>query len=139
MTVPDLTVSLEEANAYFAGRLYADKWIEASETDRRKSLVWSASLIRTGFLWSSSAYSGTEWNTAVISAVCEEALWLIKRDPTDYPAVLTKGVRRMTAGFVSAELDPGLTSPLICSAAEEMIGGHGTRIWGKRCIVSTLL
>lgn len=123
---PVLSVSLETAEKYFANRLHANAWSAASDEDKQRALAWGASIIRNGFLWEDEAYSETEWAIPVVYGVCEEALWLLKIDPTEYPVALTKGLASGNAGAVSATFSREFIAPLVCSAAVSLIGVLGT-------------
>ncbi|MBQ9873737.1 MAG: hypothetical protein IJM30_04685 [Thermoguttaceae bacterium] len=127
---PRPTVSLDEASALFANRLYAEPWFAASEDDRRKALEWASRLISGAFLFSTSAFrtdssGAVVWSERVSIAVCEEALWLLKRDPTEIPELLTLGVASASVASLSATLDRSFVAPLICDAAKRAIGNLG--------------
>lgn len=127
VTIPPLAVDLAFAESYFSNRLHADAWGAASETDKAKALSWAASIIQNAFIWQEGeAYSETEWAVPVLYAVCEEAFWLLKIDPTDYPAVLTKGLISGNAGSVSGTFSKEMVAPLVCKAAISLIGILGT-------------
>ena len=122
-----LYVSLETAEGYFSNRLHSDLWDSASETDRKKALAWSASVIQNAYIWNDGAYTEEDgWNEAVQYAVCEEAIWLLKVDPTDYPAILTKGLVSGSVGSVSGTFSKEMVAPLVCLAARSLIGELGT-------------
>lgn len=124
--IPPLSVDLETAEEYFANRLHADAWVSASEENKQKALTWGAVIIRNGFLWETEAHSETEWAKPVQYGVCEEALWLLKIDPSDYPAILTKGLASGNAGAVSATFSKEFVAPLVCPMAISLIGVLGT-------------
>lgn len=119
---PILSVTIEFAEAYFANRLRADSWNNASETDKAKALSFAAKVIQNAFSWEQDAYTESEWAVPVQYAVCEEALWLLKIDPTDYPAVLTKGLVSGNAGAVSGTFSKEMVAPLVCPAALSLVG-----------------
>lgn len=123
---PELTVISEFASEYFANRLHTDVWDTAVESDRVKSLAWASVVIRSAFFWNAGAWTESEWAEPVRFAVCEEALWLLKLDPTEYPAILTKGLVSGSAGSVSGTFSREMTAPLVCPAAESLIGELGT-------------
>ena len=85
---PELTVTSEFASEYFANRLHTDVWDTAVESDRVKSLAWASVVIRSAFFWNAGAWTESAWAEPVRFAVCEEALWLLKLDPTEYPCLL---------------------------------------------------
>ena len=123
---PPFTVSPEYAESYFANRLHADAWISASETDKGKALSWSAAVIQNACVWNEGAWTEEGWHEAVRYAVCEEALWLLKVDPTEYPAILTKGLVSGNVGSVSGTFSRDMVAPLVCAAARALIGELGT-------------
>lgn len=123
-------VSGEFAERYFAARLYASRWTSASETDKEKSLAQASYLIASAFDFTSDAFeidaSGEiVWHERVMAAVCEEALWLLTRDPTLYPETLTLGLSQGAAGPVSATFDRRYIAPLICEASKRLVGRLG--------------
>lgn len=122
---PTLAVSMEFAEAYFENRLHADAWTSASETDKAKALTWADAIIQNGFQWEQGAYTDTEWAVPVQYAVCEEALWLLKLDPSDYPAALTQGLASGAAGAVNASFSKEMVAPLVCPMAVSLIGVLG--------------
>lgn len=122
--------SIAWANDYFNARLYADAWNNASETDREKSLTQASFLIAGAFEFYESAYSidargAIHWNERALAAVCEEALWLLKRDPTHFPELLGAGISQASASSLSATFDRKALAPLICDAAKNLIGRLG--------------
>lgn len=137
---PALSVSLESAEVYFANRLHASAWLSASEEDKSKALAWGAAIIRNAFVWSDEAYTEETWADAVHFAVCEEAIWLLKLDPTEYPAILTKGLVSGSVGSVNATFSKEMIAPLVCLAAKSLIGDLGTlNDDGYGTITSTML
>lgn len=124
---PTLAVPIEFAEAYFENRLHADAWDAASESDKTKALAWGSAMIQNAFLWEADAVDAEgEWAVPVRYAVCEQALWLLKLDPTEYPAALTKGLISGSAGAVNATFSKEMVAPLICPAAISLIGVLGT-------------
>ena len=105
-TTPRLTVALDAAERYFATRLRADLWREASESDKTNALTQASFLISGAFSFYDAAFALDEstgevvWNARVVAAVCEEALWLLRVDPTEYPEALTLGLAEAGAGGV---------------------------------------
>ena len=122
---PTLAVTIEFAEAYFENRLHADAWTSASDTDKAKALTWADTIIQNGFQWEQGAYTDTDWAVPVQYAVCEEALWLLKIDPTEYPAALTQGLASGSAGAVSASFSKEMVAPLVCASAISLIGTLG--------------
>lgn len=123
---PPITVTLSQAEKYFKNRLHADVWDNASETDKTKALSWACVIIQNAFLWEDSAIDAEgEWAVPVRYGVCEQALWLLKLDPTDYPAALTQGLASGSAGAVSASFSKEMVAPLVCASAISLIGTLG--------------
>lgn len=121
--LPPLTVTLSQAEKYFKNRLHADVWNSASEADKTKALSWAGVMIQNAFLWEQGVIdSEGEWAVPVRYGVCEQALWILKLDPTDYPAALTKGLASGSAGAVNATFSKEMVAPLICPVAVSLIG-----------------
>lgn len=121
------TVTLDIADNYFSSRLYADAWSKAPSEDREKALTQASFIIAGGFSFYQHAYAvdgygKTHWHERVEAAVCEEALWLLKRDPTDYPELLTLGIAEAKAADLEAKFDRAFAAPLVCPAAKALIG-----------------
>ncbi len=51
--------SLETANSYFATRLYADNWLNASVASQVKALITAAFTLDKGFIWRGNKYIRT--------------------------------------------------------------------------------
>lgn len=132
-----ITVTTAEADAYFAGRLYAEPWLEASESDRAKALSWAARLLDAAYVWNGELDSGAR--EALVGAVSEEAVWLLTRNPAEMPELLTLGVRRASAGPVSFEADPSFLRPLIAPAADRLARVCGVQVLAGGTITSTML
>lgn len=122
---PTLAVPIEFAEAYFENRLHADAWTSASDSDKAKALTWADTIIQNGFQWEQGAYTDTEWAVPVQYAVCEEALWLLKIDPSEYPVILTKGLLSGNAGAVSGTFSKDMVAPLVCPTAVSLVGVLG--------------
>ncbi|MDO5554721.1 MAG: hypothetical protein Q4G68_13265 [Planctomycetia bacterium] len=128
-----ISVTLEAANAYFAGRLNAESWTAASQSDRQKSLDQASAMIFSAFRWSDSAYSTDAndeqtWDSSIIRAVYEQALWLLSVDFTKYPEMLYNGIVKATSGGNSVQFDRKFELPWICPVAVRYVGALGTLI-----------
>ena len=53
------------------------------------------------------------------------SVWLLKLDPTDYPAALTQGLASGSAGAVSASFSKDMVAPLVCPTAVSLVGVLG--------------
>ena len=138
---PELTVPAEWAADYFARRLPAAAWESASETDRRRALDWSASLLTAAYLWDGAAYPGGVWRGEILALVCEEAVWLLERgESAVWPQF--RGVRRASAGPVSVTFASGPETPaagLISPLAADLAAAWSRPASGGGRISSTLL
>ena len=118
-------VSLEWATEYFVtARPKADEWKNASDTERLQYLNWASVLIKSAFVWKSDV--DIENNDRVCMAICEQALWLMRR-PDEYPEVLTKGLASgsVGGGAVSATFSKEFVAPLICEEAKLVVSEIG--------------
>jgi len=116
-------VSLEWATDYFAHfRPKADEWESADDLERRRYLNRASVLIRSAFVFQADVDIDNDNRIRV--AVCEQALWLMRR--TDqYPDVLTKGIVNAAIGGASATFSKDFVAPLICEEAKLAIGEAG--------------
>ena len=135
-----MTVSDAFANSYFSERLYADEWTNADATTRTKALRWAERLVDAGFCWLSGAKTkdadGTVvWNDAIFCAVCEEAIHLLKKDPTNIPDVLTKGLASASVGSVATTFDKKFVVPCLSPACIELVGELGVYIGRNNRVV----
>ena len=133
---PELTVELQQAEQYFLKRLHAETWTNAAEEERSKALSTALTLMKGAFVFAETAYflnvatGAVVWNPRVVAAVCEQALHLMKVDPTEYPSLLTMGISEAEAGGASAKFDKSFVAPLVCDAAKTIVGDLGTFIGG---------
>lgn len=142
-------ITLNWANSYFDTRLYAELWTgDSVENETRTSaLTMAESMIESSFRFPKGTFVYDEetelWSCddRIKKAVCEQALWIIKYDPTDYPSILTKGFIEAETGVnTSITLDKTYIVPMICRAAIGLIGDLGELIDGAgvyRCRVIT--
>lgn len=112
-------LSLDDAQDYFDARLYSEAWTEAASGVQMQSLIMATRQLDEEFNWNgtktdedqslewprSGAYdcsdkliTSTVIPTEIKNATAEQALHLLKSDPTTYPDLLTKG-------FSEAKLD----------------------------------
>lgn len=138
--IPALSVPLEFAENYFSSRLHSDTWFNASSEDKARSLTWAGRIIQYAFSWDVSAYSSIGWALPIQFAVCEQALWCLKRDPSEYPEILTRGISEGKAEPVSAKFSKEFILPLVCLSAKSLIGDLGTLLDdGYGTVRSTML
>ena len=128
-------VSLDWATDYFANsRPQADEWEGAEDTERRRYLNRASVLIKLAFVWQGDV--DFENDDRIRIAVCEQALWLMRR--TDqYPDVLTKGIASAGIGGASATFSKEFVAPLICEEAKLAVAEIGQFIHGM-AIVKTM-
>ena len=129
------TVDLAYAETYFAARLYADAWTGANAGDKVKALEQASILLAGAVDFAPDACArrddGTAvWHERALAAVCEEALWLLTRDPTRLPELLARGIASGKVGELSATFDRKLLAPLVCDAALQTLGRLGTPVDG---------
>ena len=134
--VLNIDVPLDEANDYFGLRLNTTVWDNANDDMRKQALRQAGTLIFSAFVFSKEAYEidpetgSVVWNSQIISAVCEEALWLLSHDPSNIPEALFQGVSSANAGNVSATFDKSFVLPWICPVSRTLVGSLGTFIAG---------
>ena len=138
------TVTLEQAESYFAMRLRSTVWNEASEDDKNKALAQASSLVSAAFILDDSAHGVREdgtiiWNDRIIAAICEESIWLLGHDPSEIPESLFKGISQAAAGSVSATFDKSFVCPWICHAAVLLVGDLGVYLGDDDGSVKTTL
>jgi len=126
-------VSLAGAELYFASRLYTDAWDNADNSTKSKALNQAAILVSGAFVFNDGAFvvsdeSEVIWNERIIAGICEEALWLLGKDPNDIPSSLFNGISSASAGSVSATFDKSFVRPWICEQTKILIGDLGTFI-----------
>lgn len=125
-------VSLAVAENYFAARLRSDAWDNADVLTKTKALNQAAFLISGAFIFNDAAYVVIDdtviWDDRINAAVCEEAIWLLEKDPNEIPASLFNGIVSASAGSVSATFDKSFIIPWICDIVKILIGDLGTFI-----------
>ena len=110
-------ISEDDADAYFAGRLYADKWTASTTQD--VALLHAASLLDSQIAWAGRPAADNQvmaWPrldvpgvaadaipAAVSKAQCELALYLLGTDPTVTPK--TAGYKSLTVDTLKLEVN----------------------------------
>ena len=124
------TVTISEADVYFASRLHSEKWDVADELSKSKALSQASFLVSGAFVFSENAFQTVDntviWNERIKAGICEEALWLLEHNPNDIPESLFKGISTANAGSVSATFDKSFICPWICDSVKMLIGDLGT-------------
>jgi len=128
-------VSLAWALDYFANsRPQADEWEGAEDTERQRYLNRASVLIKLAFVWQEDV--DLENDDRIRVAVCEQALWLMRR--TDqYPDALTKGIVSASIGGASATFSKEFVAPLIGEAAKLAVAEIGQFVHGM-AVVKTM-
>jgi len=117
-------VPLEWATEYFAtSRPKADEWDVADDTERQRYLGWASVLIKSAFVFHANVDVSNDDRIRV--AVCEQALWLMRRTD-NYPEALTKGIASASAGAISATFSKDFVAPLICEEAKLAVAEIGS-------------
>jgi len=122
-------IDIEEANVYFAGRLYAESWGETSDADKEKALRQATKEIDRQLLKGRKTnpeqelafprYPDTEVPEAVKDACCEIALALLERGNSQRRKLQQEGVQSFTLGNMSETYAPG--GGLISQEAKELL------------------
>jgi len=95
-------VTLEEANAYFAARLYSDTWEGADSFEKEKVLLMSRRMLDLYIQWK-VVFAEEDAPAAVKAAQLELALVLQGTDTTALPD--GAGLSSMSVGSVSMAFD----------------------------------
>ena len=124
-------IDIEEANEYFAGRLYAESWGETSDADKEKALRQATKEIDRQLLKGRKAtdtqelafprYPDTEVPGAVKEACCEIALALLERGNSQRHKLQQEGVQSFTLGNMSETYAPGAGRGLLSQEAKELL------------------
>lgn len=131
-------LDLDWANTYFVNRLRNSIWTSANLEERLSALTMACNIIIPSFTWSAEAFFNVEkiaddgttetledCATQIKVAIAEQALWLLKVDPTEYPEILTLGIQSGSAGSVSGTFSKEFIAPLVCPLAKQIIGELG--------------
>ena len=124
--------TVEEATTYFASRLHAEAWTQASTCDKGKALDMATRAIdRTPLKGVKTSYDqanqfprypDTEVPQAVKDACCEEALAILERGNNQRRKLQQEGVQSFTLGNMSETYAPGAGRGLISQEAKELLG-----------------
>ncbi|QLA18956.1 DnaT-like ssDNA-binding protein [Desulfolutivibrio sulfoxidireducens] len=142
-------VTEAEATAYFADRLHADAWTEATEGNRQKALLMACKLLDGHILWTGYKTDDAQalaWPRIGVTGVAldvvpasvgiaqmELALILLKTDVTALPD--TAGIKSLeVAGAVKLDMNPADRVKVIPDQVFSLVCGYGTRTGGLRSI-----
>ena len=118
--------TLAEAETYFGERLRTTAWDDATDDERRRALSQADAIFESCVAWNDGAFEVDSDETKsfvspVKNAFFEEALYLLKLDPTEYPELLTIGV-----GVGSGStFDKSFVAPLLSPTAVRLLGMFG--------------
>ena len=123
--------TIEYANEYFAGRLYAESWGETSDADKEKALQQATKEIDRQLLKGRKTtdtqelafprYPDEEVPETVKEACCEIALALLERGNSQRHKLQQEGVQSFTLGNMSETYAPGAGRGLISQEAKELL------------------
>ena len=124
------TRALDDANAYFAARGRADAWFDATEAERRGALEQASMLLGAAFRFRDdarelNAVGELVWREEILAALCEEALWLLRCDPTQPSKLAALGATSVKIGELAAQFDRADAARVICEAAKILVGERG--------------
>ena len=123
--------TIEYADEYFAGRLYAESWEQADESTKEKALKQATKIIDRQPLKGRKAtdtqelafprYPDTEIPEAVKEACCEEALALLERGNSQRRKLQQEGVQSFSLGNMSETFATGAGKGLLSQEAKELL------------------
>jgi len=123
--------TIEEANAYFSGRLHAESWGQADDSTKEKALKQATKEIDRQPLRGRKAtdeqelafprYPDTEIPKEVQEACCEEALAILESGNSQRRKLQQEGVQSFTAGNISETYMPGAGKGLLSQEAKELL------------------
>lgn len=116
-------VTLEEANAYFAARLYSDTWEDATDDEKEKVLLMSRRMLDLYIQWKVD-FAEEAAPPAVKAAQLELALVLQGTDTTALPD--GAGLASMSVGSVSMVFDQATKTKIIPDHIVFMLSSHGS-------------
>jgi len=125
-----INVSATWRTNYFNSRLNSEAWSNASEEDQNNAITMAGFIVDGAFKWRKGAYvivDGVKiWDDQINAAVCEQAIWVIQHNITDYPDVLTKGIEEAEGGEdISVKFSKEFIIPHLSPLVAVMIGELG--------------
>ncbi len=124
-------IDIEEADEYFSGRLHAESWGQAYDTDKEKALKQATKVIDRQLLRGRKTnpeqelafprHPDTEVPEAVKEACCEEALALLERGNSQRRKLQQEGVQSFALGNMSETYTAGAGRGLISQEAKELL------------------
>jgi hypothetical protein len=124
-------VTVEEATTYFASRLHAEAWTQASTCDKGKALDMATRAIdRTPLKGVKASYDqanqfprypDAEVPQAVKEACCEEALAILEIGNSQRRKLQQEGVQSFSLGNMSETFAAGAGKGLLSQEAKELL------------------
>ena len=123
--------TIEEANAYFSGRLHAESWFEADDETKENAILQATKAIDRQLLRGRKTnpeqelafprHPDTEIPAAVKEACCEEALALLERGNSQRRKLQQEGVQSFSLGNMSETYVVGAGKGLLNQKAKELL------------------
>jgi hypothetical protein len=91
-----MRITVEDAGEYFANRLHAEAWAQASMADKRRALTTAEAQVTALLASADNRPPSEHWRMAV----CEQALWLLELTAGDLEraCAMVQGVTSRRAG-----------------------------------------
>ncbi len=124
-------MNISQAEAYFATRLYAEAWEQATPANKTKALATAERHVASLRL-REDVPSG-----AVTAAICEQALWLLSSTPAQrsLDASLARGLTSRTVGSASESYGRHAAQGGVVIAPEAL---SAVNEWIQRCRIGDL-
>ena len=124
-------IDIEGADEYFSGRLHAESWTGATDSNKEAALKQATRTIGRLLLKGRKAdedqkldfprYPDDEVPEAVKEACCEEALALLERGNSQRRKLQQEGVQSFTLGNMSESYAAGAGKGLLSQEAKELL------------------
>ena len=123
--------TIEEANAYFSGRLHAESWFEADDETKENAILQATKAIDRQLLRGRKTnpeqelafprHPDTEIPAAVKEACCEEALAILEKGNSQRRRLQQEGVQSFSLGNMSETYVVGAGKGLLSQEAKELL------------------
>ena len=125
------TAKVADADAYFRRRGNADDWFDEIELKRDAALERASDILGACYDFHADAFVECDvarrWRDEILYALFEEALWLLRVDPTKVERLKALGVTRASLGVLSATFAPENARGYLCELAAILVGDYATR------------
>ena len=129
--MPESYCTIEEANAYFSGRLHAESWFEADDETKENAILQATKAIDRQLLRGRKTnpeqelafprHPDTEIPAAVKEACCEEALAILEKGNSQRRRLQQEGVQSFSLGNMSETYVVGAGKGLLSQEAKELL------------------